>query len=286
MSTVLVHGGCGNPRGETITGEADYHDALREAVAAADAALERTGAAIDAAQAAVESLEDAPQFNAGRGSVLTTEGTVEMDAALMSGHDCRAGAVAAVTTPRHAIAVARAVRDATPHVMLAAQGAERLAGDHGIERMTSDWFVTDRQRERWWKARGTVGAVVLDDDGRLAAATSTGGTSGQLAGRVGDSPLIGAGTWADEHVAVSMTGDGEGIIRAAAAHTLAALVEHGGLSLADAAARAVASIEGDAGLIAVDRDGRVALPFNTRVMHRAHRRGDGPVETAVWAMAH
>ena len=138
----------------------------------------------------------------------------------MSGHDGRAGAVAAVddAAPRRSRSRARC-RTRPPHVMLAGPGAERLAAEAGLERMAPDWFVTDRQRERWWKARGTVGAVVLDDDGRLAAATSTGGTTGQLAGRVGDSPLIGAGTWADDRVAVSATGDGEGIIRAVAAHT-------------------------------------------------------------------
>ena len=285
MSTVVVHGGCGNPRGDAVEDEPGHHDALRAAVAAADATLAARGSALDAAQAAIESLEDAPQFNAGRGSVLTAEGTVEMDAALMSGHDGRAGAVAVVTTPRHAIALARSVMDTTPHLMLVGEGAERLAGQRGLERRTPDWFVTERQRERWWKARGTVGAVVLDDDGRLAAATSTGGTSGQLTGRVGDSALIGAGTWADERVAVSMTGDGEGIMRSAAAHTVAALVEHAGLSLRDACERVVGSIDGDAGLIAVDRNGDVALPFNTRVMHRALRRAEGEVETAVWAVA-
>jgi beta-aspartyl-peptidase (threonine type) len=284
VSTVVVHGGCGNPRGDSVRDEPGYHEALHAAVAAADDKLASGGTALDAAQAAVESLEDAPQFNAGRGSVLTAEGGVEMDAALMSGHDGRAGAVAAVTTPRHAIALARAVMDTTPHVMLAGHGAELLANHAGLELMAPDWFITDRQRERWWKARGTVGAVVLDDDGRLAAATSTGGTSGQLSGRVGDSPLVGAGTWADGRIAVSMTGDGEGIIRTAAAHTVAALVEHGGRSLTQACDQVVRSIDGDAGLIAVDSNGNIALPFNTRVMHRAQRVGGGEVETAVWAM--
>ena len=283
MSTVVVHGGCGNPRGDSIAGENDYHDALRAAVAAADLALDTGGAAIDAAQAAVESLEDAPQFNAGRGSVLTAEGSVEMDAALMDGTDRNAGAVAAVTTPRHAIALARCVMDRTPHLLMAGAGAERLAAQFDLERMGNDWFVTDRRRERWWKARGTVGAVVLDDDGLLAAATSTGGTTGQLSGRVGDSPLIGAGTWADERVAVSATGDGEQIIRAAAAHRVAALVELGQLPLAEAAAQVVDSIQGEAGLIAVDGHGNVALPFNTRVMHRAVRLADGTVETGAWS---
>jgi isoaspartyl peptidase/L-asparaginase-like protein (Ntn-hydrolase superfamily) len=252
-------------------------------VEAAAAVLHDGGQAVDAAQAAVESLEDAPQFNAGRGSVLAADGSVEMDAALMSGHDRRAGAVATVSTPRHPVALARAVRDTTPHTMLAGQGAERLAADAGVERMAPDWFITDRRREQWWKARGTVGAVVLGDGGRLAAATSTGGTTGQMPGRVGDSPLIGAGTWADDRVAVSATGDGERLIRAAGAHTAAALVELGGLSLAEACRRVVDSIDGEAGLIAVDRDGNIALPFNTRVMHRAHRHGDGATETAVWA---
>jgi beta-aspartyl-peptidase (threonine type) len=283
VSTVVVHGGCGNPRGDAITDEDEYHLALRAAVDAADSVLRDGGTALDAAQAAVESLEDAPQFNAGRGSVLTADGWVEMDAALMTGHDRRAGSVAAVTTPRHAIALARAVMDTTPHVMLAGAGAERLASDRGLERMAPDWFISDRQRERWWRARGTVGAVVIDDEGRLAAATSTGGTTGQLPGRVGDSPLIGAGTWADERVAVSATGDGEHMVRTAAAHSVAALVELGGVALADACAQVVGAIDGDAGLIAVDRDGNVALPFNTRLMHRAHRHGDGATETAVWA---
>lgn len=283
MSTIVVHGGCGNPRGDSLPDEAGYHRELTSAVEAAAAALHDGGTAIDAAQAAVEVLEDAPQFNAGRGSVLTSDGSVEMDAALMSGHDRRAGAVAAVGTPRHAVALARTVMETTRHVMLTGQGAERLAADSGIERMAPDWFVTDSQRERWWKARGTVGAVVRDDSGRLAAATSTGGTTGQMPGRVGDSPLIGAGTWADERVAVSATGDGELIVRAAAAHTVAGLVELGGLSLADACRRVVDSIGGEAGLIAVDAGGNVALPFNTRVMHRARSREDGGVDTALWA---
>lgn len=282
MSVIAVHGGCGNPRADSIRDEAGYHDALRAAVEVASATLRDGGAALDAAQAAVESLEDAPQFNAGRGSVLTADGTVEMDAALVSGHDGRAGSVAAVTRCRHAIALARAVRDGTPHVMLAGAGAERLAEEAGLERMDPEWFITERRRESW-KARGTVGAVVLDDDGRLAAATSTGGTSGQLPGRIGDTPLIGAGTWADGRVAVSATGDGELVIRAGAGHRVAALVELAGLSLADACRQVVDSIDGEVGLIAVDASGNVALPFNTRVMHRAHRRGDGPVETGVWA---
>ena len=281
--TIVVHGGCGNPAGDAVRDEPACHDALRAAVDAADAILAAGGTALDAAQTAVASLEDAPQFNAGRGSVLTLDGHVEMDAALMDGWDGRAGAVAVVETVRNPIALARAVMESTEHVLVVGTGAERLASELGIERASSDWFVTNRQRERWWKARGTVGAVVLDGDRRLAAATSTGGTFGQRAGRVGDSPLIGAGTYANRSVAVSATGDGEGLIRGVAAHSVAGLVQLAGLPLEQACARVVDSVTGDAGLIAVDSDGNVAWPFNTRVMHRAAKHGDGEIETAIWA---
>ncbi len=280
-SVLLVHGGCGNPRGGGLRDEPEYHRALEEALAAGWAVLEADGAAVDAVQAAVESLEDSPLFNAGRGSVLTSEGTVETDAALMMG-DGRAGAVAAVTGVRHAVALARVVMEDTGHVMLAGPGAERLAEEHGLELCEPGWFVTDRQQERWLASQGTVGAVALDSAGRLAAATSTGGVAGQLPGRIGDSPLIGAGTYANERCAISATGSGEAIMRRVGAHEVAALVHHGGLSLAESCERVVDSIEGDAGLIAVDRDGNVAMPFNTTVMHRGLKRHD-LTETAVLA---
>ena len=281
--TIVVHGGCGNPAGDTVRDEPAYHDALRAAVDGADAILGAGGTALDAAQTAVASLEDAPQFNAGRGSVLTIDGHVEMDAALMDGWDGRAGAVAVVETVRNPVALARGVMESTDHVLVVGPGAERLASELGIERASPDWFVTNKQRERWWKARGTVGAVVLDGEGRLAAATSTGGTFGQRAGRVGDSPLIGAGTYANRRVAISATGDGEGLVRAVAAHSVAGLVQLAGVPLEEACARVAESVRGDAGLIAVDSDGNVALPFNTRVMHRALKRGDGEIESAIWA---
>jgi L-asparaginase / beta-aspartyl-peptidase len=280
---VVVHGGCGNPRDDRLPDEDASHAALRAAVDAASALLESGGPALDAAQAAVEVLEDAPQFNAGRGSVITVDGVAEMDAAVMDGRTRQAGAVAAVETVRHPVALARAVMEQTPHVMLVATGAERLASEAGLERMSRDWFVTDRQRERWWQAHGTVGAVVRDASGAVAAATSTGGVFGQRTGRVGDSPLIGAGTYADERVAVSATGDGEALITAVAAHTVAALIEHAGLSLAEACRRVVEMVAGEAGLIAVGADGGVAMPFNTRMMNRAWWVGEGGVETRVWA---
>jgi beta-aspartyl-peptidase (threonine type) len=249
--------------------------------------LEGGGSSLDAVQAAVESLEDSPLFNAGRGSVLTADGVVEMDASIMSGADLRAGAVAAVTGVRHAVALARVVMEKTPHLLLAGAGAERLAAEFGLEVCEREWFVTDRQRERWMASKGTVGAVALDAAGHLAAATSTGGVRGQLPGWVGDSPLIGAGCYADDATcAVSATGDGELIIRALLAAEVASLMRLRGLALAEAAKTAlrerVGPLRGDAGLIALDLAGNVAMPANTTVMHRGVRRNGGEPETAVF----
>jgi beta-aspartyl-peptidase (threonine type) len=283
---IAVHGGCGNPAAGVVRDEAAYHAALEDALAAGSAVLEDGGSALDAVQAAVCSLEDCPLFNAGRGSVLTSDGAVEMDAAVMSGVDLRAGAVAGVTRVRHAVELARAVMDDTPHVLLVGAGAERLALARGLELCEPDWFVTDRQRDRWMATRGTVGAVALDASGHLAAATSTGGVRDQLPGRVGDSPLIGAGTYADDATcAVSVTGDGEIIIRSLVAAEIASLTRHGGISLEEACARTlserVGALRGDAGLIAVDRAGNVVMPANTTVMHRGAVRNGGDAETWV-----
>jgi beta-aspartyl-peptidase (threonine type) len=283
---IAVHGGCGNPAAGVVRDEAAYHAALEDALAAGSAVLEDGGSALDAVQAAVCSLEDCSLFNAGRGSVLTSDGAVEMDAAVMSGVDLRAGAVAGVTRVRHAVELARAVMDDTPHVLLVGAGAERLALARGLELCEPDWFVTDRQRDRWMATRGTVGAVALDASGHLAAATSTGGVRDQLPGRVGDSPLIGAGTYADDATcAVSVTGDGEIIIRSLVAAEIASLIRHGGISLEEACARTlserVGALRGDAGLIAVDRAGNVVMPANTTVMHRGAVRNGGDAETWV-----
>ena len=291
---ILVHGGCGNPAKGTIDHEDDYHRGLDEAVSAAAAALTAGAGAIGAAQAAVARLEDNPIFNAGRGSVLTSEAAVEMDAAIMNGATGRAGAVAAVTRARHPIALARSVMERTEDVMVVGPGADRLAAELELELMDPAWFVTERQRERLRRAQegrahedagdtpiGTVGAVVLDEHGNLAAATSTGGRRNQRPGRVGDSPIIGAGTYADTRVAISATGNGEAMIRGSVAHEIAALVRHRGMSLDDACAHAIADIE-EIGLIALDAHGNHAMPFDTTLMHRAWKLGDGPVETRVF----
>jgi beta-aspartyl-peptidase (threonine type) len=291
---IVVHGGCGNPSGGTVEHEEDYHRGLEEAVRAAAAALTAGADALGAAQAAVSRLEDAPMFNAGRGSVLTAEGVAEMDAAIMCGRRGRAGAVAAVTTARHPVALARAVMETTDDVLVVGAGADRLAAERELELMDPAWFVTARQRERLRRAQeglahedagdtpiGTVGAVVRDAEGGLAAATSTGGRRGQRPGRVGDSPIVGAGTFADTHVAISATGNGEAMMQTCAAHEVSALIRHGGLDLAAACAAVLHGID-EIGLIAVDAAGNVAMPFDTTLMHRAWRLGDGPVETRVF----
>lgn len=272
---LVVHGGAGNPHDGQLDDEPATHAALREALGAGYDLLKRGGDALDAVQAAVESLEDCALFNAGRGSVLNTAGRVEMDAAVMDGESGQAGACAGVTRVRHAVALARAIMEKTPHVLLVGAGAEAFARDSALEHMDPEWFVTERERGE----HGTVGAVALDSSGRLAAATSTGGVRGQLPGRVGDCPLIGAGTWADAQVAVSCTGVGEQFIRTGVAHELSARARLAGDALADAARAALGDADG--GLIAVGRDGSLAMPFNTALMYRGCA-GGGQLETWIW----
>jgi beta-aspartyl-peptidase (threonine type) len=285
---LLVHGGAGNPLDGKVDSEQAAHDALREALLVGFELLAGGAAALDAVEAAVRSLEDCPLFNAGRGSVLNAEGHVEMDAAVMDGASQQPGACAGLVRVRHPVSLARAILEKTPHVFLVGEGAVRYAEDAGLEFEDPDWFVTERERVRQADVapdpadgrHGTVGAVALDSEGRLAAATSTGGVRGQLHGRVGDTPVIGAGTWADDHVAVSCTGSGEQFIRVAAAHELSALVRHAGATLTDAAETVVDGLDG--GFIAVARDGSSAMPFNTALMYRGRAAG-GAVQTWIWS---
>jgi L-asparaginase / beta-aspartyl-peptidase len=277
VTAIAVHGGAGPLPRAGIRDERACRAALERSLEAAHRAL--ADGAVAAAQAAVEVLEDDPRFNAGRGSVTNRSGEVEMDAAVMCGQSRRVGAVAAIGGVRHPIAVARAVMERSPHVMLAGAGAEAFAIDCGAEMVDAGWFTRGRDG-----GAGTVGAVVLDGAGALAAATSTGGRRGQVAGRVGDSPLPGAGTYADATCAVSLTGDGEAIMRVAAGHELSALMRLGGIALEEACERVLAevsSLGGAAGLIAVDRGGHVATPFTTALMHRGWKVGDGPAQTAI-----
>ena len=263
----------------------EAREALRTALRRGSAALADGGEALDAVQAAVAFMEDEVEFfNAGRGAVLCSDGTAECSAALMRGHDRAAGAVAIVTRSRWPIAAARAVLEVSDHVLMMGPEADRFAHEHGVEPCAPDYYVTERQRVRLAERgsdfeRGTVGAVCLDAAGRLAAATSTGGRRGQLPGRVGDTPVIGAGTWADDRVAVSCTGDGESFIRAAAAHQLAVRVA-GGQELGPAVRATLADVgivEGTGGMIAVDAQGAVALSFTSEAMNRGvWREGSEP----------
>lgn len=281
---IVVHAGAGGWSDELRELQDECRAALERSLQAGAAALE-TGSAVDAVCAAVMIMEGFPLFNAGYGSVLCSDGSVEMSAAVMRGIDRAAGAVAMMRRTRHPIAAARSLLDAPP-VLLAGERADAHAAAHGLEQHDPAEFVTDRQRrrlERWLSRRveadrGTVGAVCLDG-GLLAAATSTGGRLGQRPGRVGDSPLIGAGTWADHRIAVSCTGAGESFIRAGASRLLGALVAQG-IGLEDAARAVmeeVAACDGVGGLIAVDGDGNVVAPFSTEAMPRGTLRlGEAP----------
>lgn len=285
---MAVHGGAGDIRPERLGDErrAAAERALAAALAAGRAVLEDGGAALDAVVAAVAVLEDDPVFNAGRGSVLTADATVELDAAVMDGPTRRAGAVAAVARVRNPVRAARLVMERTTHVLLAGPAAERWAAAAGCELCDDAWFVTEHRRRALERLRGsggperveldhdhhgTVGAVARDRRGGCAAATSTGGLTNKLPGRVGDTPLLGAGTWADERCAVSCTGRGEVFMRLATAKDLADRLRWAGQELAvaaDAALAEVLALGGDGGLIAVDAAGRLVAPFVSRGMYR------------------
>lgn len=286
---VAIHAGAAAGNSIVIEQAQRCRTALVQALDAARAVLEGDGGdAVAAVQAAIMVMEAFELFNAGRGAVLCSDGSVELSAAVMAS-DRSAGAVAAVQKTKYPIAGALAVMR-TPQVLMVGTAADAVAAQAGLERVDSDYFITERQRRRLVEIatgadHATVGAVCVDGHGRLAAGTSTGGIRGQPPGRVGDCPLIGAGTWADPRVAVSCTGDGEAFIRSGVARYIGALLEHG-LPLHEAAQRAlseVAEVGGEGGLVAVDADGNAALPFMTVAMPRGvWRAGDEP---AVWITA-
>ena len=280
---LLIHGGVGPY-------EPEYEEARRagltRAAQAARTLLESGASSLEAAVGAVEVLEDDPSFNAGRGSVLNADGEVEMDAAVMDGSRGRAGAVAGVRSIRHPVDLARAVLEDGRAVLLVAAGAERFAEAQGITRVDPRDLVTPSQQDALSRHhRGTVGAVVLDSEGRLAAATSTGGLSGKTPGRVGDSPLIGCGTWADRHIALSATGDGESVIRLVLAHQIAVRYgQHRDLAIAvrEGADLFRETQPGILGLIAVSAAGELSarsLP-GTHLLVARWRAGDPEVMTA------
>ena len=298
---VVVHGGAGavTPGTYEPDDEAGMRADLTGALAAAGRILAEGGSSLDAVTEAVRRLEDSPHFNAGRGAVFTADARNELDASIMLGSTGAAGAVAGVQGVRNPVLAARAVMERSPHVMLSGSGAEAFAREAGLAFMPMEWFHTERRRRALeaiqqdlatrpepLPAHGTVGAVAVDRRGVLAAATSTGGMTNKRWGRIGDSPIIGAGTWADARCAVSATGWGEYYIRAVAAYDICARLAYLDESL-DTAARYVVleripAMGGDGGVIALDREGRVSMPFNTAGMARGMARADGLVEVALF----
>lgn len=282
---LVIHGGAGviTRVGMTPEIEAAYHAALTEALEAGASILRKGGSALDAVEAAVIPMEDNPLFNAGRGAVFTAAGIHELDASIMDGRDRNAGAVAGVTRVRNPIKAARAVMDYSEHVMFAGEGADAFAEGQGLDMVENTYFDTDIRRQALERVRekryrtpadrhGTVGAVAFDRHGNLAAATTTGGMTAKAAGRVGDSPLIGAATYAENGVcAVSATGHGEYFIRVVVAKTICDRVKLAGETI-DEASRAVlnevADLGGDGGVIVIDGDGQFAFEFNSEGMYR------------------
>jgi L-asparaginase / beta-aspartyl-peptidase len=295
---LVIHGGAGTIEHSKMTPEREheYRSGIERAMAAGYEVLTRGGSSLDATEAAVRVLEDDPHFNAGKGAVFTNVGTNELDAAVMDGKTFKAGAVACLKHIKNPVSLARLVMEKSGHVMMDGEGAEAFAKQNGVEFVDQKYFYTE---ERWQALQrikaaeehrgragekafiisdqdrhGTVGAVALDQNGDLAAATSTGGTTNKRAGRVGDSPVIGAGTYANNATcAVSATGDGEYFIRATVGHDISALMEYRGMSLKEAAQTVldkVAKLGGAGGLIAIDRQGNIALPFNTSGMYQGY----------------
>jgi beta-aspartyl-peptidase (threonine type) len=302
MISIAIHGGAGViTRGSmSAADEQAYRADLGRALDAGYEVLQSGGSSLDAVTTAVRILEDSPLFNAGRGAVFNHEGINELDASIMDGRTLNAGAVAGVRHVRNPIDLARLVMERSPHVLLAGAGAEEFALEQGVELVPRNYFHTERRWQQLEKARsgdrysaaeigyfGTVGAVALDDEGNLAAATSTGGMTNKRWGRVGDSPLIGAGNYADNgSCAVSATGSGEYFIRTVLAHEISALVKYRGLAVDDAARQAVhgtlKAVGGEGGVIAVDRAGNVAMQFNTEGMFRAARDSKGRREISIY----
>jgi L-asparaginase / beta-aspartyl-peptidase len=300
MHSIAVHGGAGTlaPADLTPENERAYRAGLECALRAGFAVLDAGGPSLDAVVAAVQVLEDDPLFNAGRGAVVAASGQHELDASVMDGRDLRAGAVTGVRHVRSPIALARLVMEHSPHVMLAGAGAEEFALEQGLAPVPNTHFATERRRrelERFLQGEleagreslmGTVGAVARDSSGNLAAATSTGGMTGKKWGRVGDSPIIGAGTYAaNDCCAVSATGHGEFFIRAAVAHEIASLMRYRGLDVIEAAEdvvmRQLVRLGGSGGVIAVGRDGRIAMPFNSEGMLRGAMDSSGRLVTGL-----
>lgn len=305
---IVIHGGAGTILKNNMTQEKEdaYKSKLKEALQTGYDILIKGGSSLDAVESAIKILEDSPLFNAGKGAVFTNEGKNELDASIMDGKTLNAGAVAAVTVIKNPISAARQVMENSPHVLLCYAGAEKFAKEQGLEMVKPSYFFTKKRYKHYKENKkktknkrgkkkeiqqgkrinissnksGTVGAVALDQFGNLAAGTSTGGMSNKRFGRIGDSPIIGAGTYANNKTcAVSATGHGEYFIRSVVAYDISALMEYKGYSLEKAANKVImkklVELGGSGGIIAVDKDGNIAMPFNTAGMFRGYVIGDG-----------
>lgn len=293
---IAIHGGAGTILRSSMTAamQQEYENGLETALDAGYAILEAGGSSLDAVAAAVVELEDFPLFNAGRGAVFNHIGGHEMDASIMFGNTLEAGAVSGISHIKNPVKLAKAIMQHSEHVMMCGAGAEEFAKQHGLETADDDYFFNQFRYQQWQdikgtdnfqldhkdKKFGTVGAVALDAQGNLAAATSTGGMTNKKYGRIGDTPIIGAGTYANNATcAVSCTGHGELFMRSVVAYDISCLMEYKGLSLAAACEVVVhdklVKIGGEGGLIAIDSQGNICLPFNSEGMYRGYKRGNG-----------
>ncbi|WP_432412580.1 isoaspartyl peptidase/L-asparaginase family protein [Rasiella sp. SM2506] len=304
--SLAIHGGAGTLlKGQmTPEKEAAYKNALQVALDTGYSILEQKGTSLDAVEAAVKILEDSPLFNAGKGSVFTAEGTHEMDAAIMEGKELKAGAVSLITGIKNPVRLARDVMEKSEHVFLAGTGAMEFAKEHHHDILSSDYFYDELRYQQWQALKGsdsfqldhsakkdskfgTVGAVACDVFGTVAAATSTGGMTNKKWGRVGDSPMIGSGNYANNKTcAVSCTGSGEFFIRGVVAYDVSCLMEYKEMSLSEAASEVimhrVLKLGGDGGLIAVDAQGNIAMPFNTEGMYRGLKTSTGESKISIY----
>jgi beta-aspartyl-peptidase (threonine type) len=320
--TLVIHGGAGTILKKNMTAEKElaYRDKLKEALSAGYGILNKGGSSIDAVEAAIKIMEDSPLFNAGKGAVFTSEGKNEMDASIMDGKTLEAGSVAMVNTIKNPISAARAVMEQSPHVMMVGEGAVKFAKEQNLEIVDSSYFYDEKRYQQWQDFKGsietqmdhsderagntaeqinaefnepvdekfgTVGAVAIDVNGNIAAGTSTGGMTNKMYGRVGDSPIIGAGTYANNKTCgVSSTGYGEYFMRAVVAYDISAIMEHKGVSLQEAADEVIhnklVKLGGSGGIISVDSEGNFALTFNTEGMYRGSIREDGEPHVSIY----
>ena len=320
--TLVIHGGAGTILKKNMTAEKElaYRDKLKEALSAGYGILNKGGSSIDAVEAAIKIMEDSPLFNAGKGAVFTSEGKNEMDASIMDGKTLEAGSVAMVNTIKNPISAARAVMEQSPHVMMVGEGAVKFAKEQNLEIVDSSYFYDEKRYQQWQDIKGsietqmdhsderaantaeqinaefnepvdekfgTVGAVAIDVNGNIAAGTSTGGMTNKMYGRVGDSPIIGAGTYANNKTCgVSSTGHGEYFMRAVVAYDISAIIEHKGVSLQEAADEVIhnklVKLGGSGGIISVDSEGNFALTFNTEGMYRGSIREDGVPSVSIY----